>query len=161
MSSIRRQSIISSLVIYAGFIVGLVNVYLFTRKGLFLDPQFGLYNAFIAIATMMMAVSNLAMPSYIHKFYPYYKDNLPPKKNDLLTWALASSAIGFILIIIIGIVIRDLVVQKYVTNAPDLVKYYWWLFPFGFGLMVYSVLEAYAWQEKLSVLTRPYSDSVK
>jgi O-antigen/teichoic acid export membrane protein len=93
------------------------------------------------------------MQSYIYKFYPYYKDNLPFKKNDLLTWALVCATFGFFIIIIIGIFIRDLVVQKFITNAPDLVKYYGWLFPFGFGLTMYSVLEAYAWQERLSVLT--------
>ena len=69
MSSIRRQSIISSLVIYIGFAVGLLNTYLFAKEGIFLDAQFGLYNAFIAIATMMMGFANLAMPSFIHKFY--------------------------------------------------------------------------------------------
>ena len=55
MSTIRRQSIVSSLVIYIGFAVGLLNIYLFTKQGIFTDTQFGLYNAFIAIATMMMA----------------------------------------------------------------------------------------------------------
>jgi O-antigen/teichoic acid export membrane protein len=70
MSNIRRQSIISSIVIYIGFAIGLLNIYLFTKQGLFTDPQFGLYNAFIAIATTMMAFANLAMPSYIYKFFP-------------------------------------------------------------------------------------------
>jgi O-antigen/teichoic acid export membrane protein len=56
-------------------------------------------------------------------------------------------------VLIAGFVFKDFVVQKYVTNAPELIKYYTWLFPFGFGLTVYSVLEAYAWQEKKSVLT--------
>ena len=101
MGNIRRQSIISSVVIYIGFAIGILNIYLFTRQGLspddhFTDAQFGLYNAFIAIATTMMAFANLAMPSYIYKFFPYYKDHLPPKKNDLITWALVVSSIGYL-----------------------------------------------------------------
>ena len=52
--SIRRQSIISSVVIYIGFLIGLCNIYFFTKQGRFEEAQFGLYNAFIAIATMMM-----------------------------------------------------------------------------------------------------------
>src|SRR5215831_9993429 len=108
MSTIRRQSIISSLVIYSGFAVGLLNVYLFTKQGLFTDEQFGLYNAFIAIATTMMAFSNLAMPAYISKFFPYYHDHLPTKKNDLLTWVLTVSTIGFLLVIVAGIVFKGL-----------------------------------------------------
>ena len=153
MSNIRRQSIISSLVIYIGFAVGLLNTYLFAKEGIFLDSQFGLYNAFIAIATMMMGFANLAMPSYIHKFYPYYKDHAPGAKNDQLTIAILISVIGFILVIIAGILFKGLVVKKYGTNAPEVVTFYNWIFPLGFGLTTYTILEAYAWQLHKSVFT--------
>lgn len=153
MSNIRRQSIISSVVVYFGFALGFVNTYLFTKEGSFTPEQYGLVNAFIAIANIMYAFAHLGSPSVIYKFYPYYKDNLSDRKNDLAAWALLVSTIGFGLVIIAGVLLKDLVVKKYVTNAPDLVKYYHLLFPFGFGLTVYSVLEAYAWQEKKSVLT--------
>ena len=55
-----------------------------------------LISIFMPIATLMMAFAGLAMPSYIFKFYPYYNDNLPPRKNDMLTWALLIGIIGFI-----------------------------------------------------------------
>jgi O-antigen/teichoic acid export membrane protein len=153
MSNIRRQSIISSLVIYAGFAVGLLNTWLFTKQGLFLDQQFGLYNAFIAIAMMMMAVANLAMPSYIYKFYPYYKDHLPAKKNDQLTIAVVTGIMGFFLVVVAGIIFKGLVIKKYITNAPEIVTHYNWIFILGFGFLVYSILEAYAWQLHKSVFT--------
>ena len=153
MSTIRRQSIISSIVIYIGFAIGLLNTYLFTKQGLFTDEQYGLYNAFIAIATMMMAFANLAMPSYIYKFFPYYNEHLSPKKNDLLTRALLVSTIGFILVIITGIVFKGLVIRKYSEHSPQIVNYYNWIFPLGFGFLIYTVLEAYAWQLHKSVFT--------
>jgi len=153
MSNIRRQSIISSIVIYIGFAVGLLNTWLFTKQGLFLDPQFGLYNAFIAIAMMMMAVANMAMPSYIYKFYPYYKDHLPAKKNDQLTIAIVTGIIGFILVVAAGVIFKGLVVKKYITNAPEIVTHYNWIFILGFGFLVYTILEAYAWQLHKSVFT--------
>ena len=153
MSNIRRQSIISSVVIYIGFAIGLLNTYLFTRQGLFTDEQYGLYNAFIAIATMMMAFANLAMPSYIYKFFPYYNEHLPLKKNDLLTRALVISTIGFILVIIAGIVFKGLVVRKYSEHSPEIITYYNWIFPLGFGFLIYTVLEAYAWQLHKSIFT--------
>ena len=153
MSSIRRQSIVSSLVIYIGFAVGLLNTYLFAKEGIFLDAQFGLYNAFIAIATMMMGFANLAMPSFIHKFYPYYKQHAQGKNNDQLTLAIIVSVIGFILVLIAGIVFKGLVVKKYGTNAPEVVTFYNWIFPLGFGLTIYTILEAYAWQLHKSIFT--------
>ena len=152
MSSIRRQSIISSVVIYIGFLAGLVNTYFFTREGNFTEAQYGLTTIFIAIATMMAAFAMLAMPSYIFKFYHYYNDHLPPKKNDMITWALLVSTVGFILVMIAGWAMKDLVVKKYGTKSPLLITYYYWIFPFGLGLTIYTVLEAYTWNMGKSVL---------
>jgi O-antigen/teichoic acid export membrane protein len=152
MSSIRRQSIISSAVIYAGFAIGLLNTYFFTKQGLFTEAQYGLTTLFIAIATMMMAFANLAMPSYIFKFFPYYNDHLEPKKNDMITWSLLVSVVGFVLVMIAGITLKDLVIKKYQTNSELLTRYYYWIFPMGLGLTIYTILEAYALALKKSVL---------
>ena len=152
MSSIRRQSIISSIVIYIGFAVGLLNTYFFTREGTFTEAEYGLTTIFIAIATLMASFAALAMPAYIFKFHPYYNDNLPPEKNDMISWALIVSLIGFVLLMIVGWSMKSLVIQKFGTNAPKLVNYYYWIFPMGFGLTIYTVLEAYTWSLHKSVL---------
>ena len=153
MSQIRRQSIISSVVVYLGFAIGFFNTYLFTREGGFTQSQYGITGIFIAVASVMFSFSNLGMPAYIYKFYPYYQDNLPGKKNDMLTWALVFSILGFCLVIIAGILLKDLVIRKYGSNSPDLIRYYYYIFPFGMGLLLFSILEAYAWQLKRSVFT--------
>jgi O-antigen/teichoic acid export membrane protein len=57
------------------------------------------------------------------------------------------------MVTIAGFFLKDLVVKKYITNAPDIVKFYYWLFPFGLGLTLFTLLEAYSWQLRHSVLT--------
>jgi len=52
-----------------------------------------------------------------------------------------------------GIVFKKYVVSLYADNSPAVVYYYYWLFPFGFGLSIYSILEAFAWQLRKSVVT--------
>ncbi|MDB5277005.1 MAG: lipopolysaccharide biosynthesis protein [Ferruginibacter sp.] len=153
MSQIRRQSIISSLMVYFGFSLGFLNTYLFTRDGGFTKEQYGLTGIFIAIATLMYSFANLGMPSYIAKFYPYYNANLDKKRNDILTWALLISLAGFCLVAISGVYFKDTIIRKFGQNSPELVAYYYWIFPFGLGLTLYSILESYAWQLKKSVLT--------
>ncbi|SRR5579871_1241138 len=153
MSTIRRQSILSSGIVYLGFALGALNTYLFTRQGGFTPEEYGLTGLFISIANVMYSVANLGMQAYIYKFYPYYNDNLPKKKNDLMTWALTIAKTGFVLVIIGGIIFKSLVIRKFGEHSAELVKYYYWIFPFGYGLMVYSLLEAYAWQLKESVFT--------
>ncbi|HEV7782545.1 MAG TPA: lipopolysaccharide biosynthesis protein, partial [Chitinophagaceae bacterium] len=156
MSTIRRQSIISSLIIYAGFAVGLLNTYFFTREGFnnsFSKEEYGLTTIFLAMAIMMTSLGSLAMPAYIYKFFPYYKDNLRPKQNDMLSWALLMGVIGFLLVMLTGIAMKDLVIRKFGTNSPLLIMYYYWVFPFGLGLTVYSILEAYTWCLGKAVVT--------
>ena len=153
MSQIRRQSIISSVMVYFGFTLGFLNTYLFTRDGGFTKEQYGLTGIFIAIGTLMFSFSNIGMTSYIFKFYPYYNDNLTKKRNDLLTWALLISLISFCFVAISGVYFKDTIIRKFGQNSPELVKYYYWIFPFGLGLTLYSILESYAWQLKKSILT--------
>jgi O-antigen/teichoic acid export membrane protein len=145
MSNIRRQSIISSVVIYIGFAVGLLNTWFFTRQGNFTEAEYGLITIFIAIAAMMTSIASMAMPSFIYKFYHYYNDNLPPRRNDMITWSLLVSFMGFILVMLAGWFLKDLVIRKFGANSPLLVTYYYWIFPLGLGLTIYSVLEAYTW----------------
>ncbi|MFT3679364.1 MAG: polysaccharide biosynthesis C-terminal domain-containing protein [Ferruginibacter sp.] len=153
MSQIRRQSIISSVMVYIGFALGFVNTYLFTKEGGFSKEEYGLVGIFVAIAALMYAAANLGMPAYIGKFFPYYKSNLHYKQNDLLTWGLVFSTIGFCLITIAGLYFKDLVILKFGKNSPLLVHYYYWIFPFGLGLTLYSILEAYAWQLQRAIIT--------
>ena len=103
MSTIRKQSIISSGIVYFGFGLGAITNILLARE--FNPDQYGLISGmFLALGTIMYAVANLGMGSYIGKFYPYYKDNLQPKKNDLIGWALLFSLAGFLVVALAGIV---------------------------------------------------------
>jgi O-antigen/teichoic acid export membrane protein len=153
MSTIRRQSIISSFVVYFGFALGFLNTYLFTREGGFTKEVYGLTGAFIAIANIMFAIAGLGMPSYLVKFFPYYKSHLPDNKNDQLAWALLIPCFGFLVVLIAGVVFKDILIDKVFNNSPELLQYYYWIFPFGFGYTIFMVLEAYAWQHKKSVLS--------
>jgi O-antigen/teichoic acid export membrane protein len=140
--------------VYAGFLVGFINTYLFTKQGsLFTPSEYGLTIIFISVGNLMYAFANLGMISVVYKFYPYYNDNLPKKQNDLLTWTLLVSLIGFCFVVLAGFVFKDLVVRKFGGNSPEFVKYYLWIFPFGFSLLIFSILEIFAWNIRKSIFT--------
>lgn len=151
MSTIRRQSIISSGLVYFGFGLGFIYTLLFAKG--FTPEQYGLVSLFGALSSIMYYAGNLGAPTYIYKFYPYYRDHLPAKKNDMVTWSLLVGMGGFLLVMAGGLVFKSYVIRKFGEQSPDLVKYYYWLFPFALGYSFFSLLEAYAWQLKRSVLT--------
>ncbi len=153
MSHIRRQSIISSVVVYFGFALGLINTALFIRQGGFSREQYGLTGIFIAFANIMFSLASLGMPAYISKFFPYYKAHTDEKNNDQLTWALLLPVFGFLIVLLLGLGLKHIVVDKIFNNSPELLKYYYWTFPFGFGLTIFLVLESYLWQQGKAVLS--------
>lgn len=154
MSEVRRQSIISTVFVYLGFLTGFINTWLFTHQGSPFSPsEYAMTGIFIAVGNLMYAFANLGMVSVVYKFYPYYNDNLPKKKNDLLTWALLVSLVGFCLVIIAGLVFKDLVVRKFGANSPLFLEYYKWTFPFGLGILLFSLFEVFAWNIRKSIFT--------
>lgn len=160
MSTIRRQSIISSFVVYIGFALGFLNTYLLTRQGGFTKEQYGLIAIFVAVAQLMFSVSNVGMSAFITKFFPYYKANLPNKKNDQLTIALLLPCLGFLLVVALGLLFKDVVANRMFNNSPELLQHYYWLFPFGFGFTIFMILEAYAWQHGEAVMSNTLKEVI-
>src|ERR1700674_91208 len=109
MSTIRRQSIISSVLIYIGFVFGAINTYLFTKEGLFTPEQYGLTRAIIITANFFYGFASFGVLSVIYKFFPYYRDNLDDEKNDLLGICLLVGFFGFILTALAGYIFEPLV----------------------------------------------------
>ena len=46
MGNIRKQTIISSVLVYIGFFIGFINNYLYTKTGSFTPEQYGLTRIF-------------------------------------------------------------------------------------------------------------------
>jgi len=153
MGSIRKQTIISSLLVYIGFGVGAINTWLYTRENfLFIPAQYALINLFPVIGQLILCFATLSSLSVLNKFYPYYKDNLPNNKNDLFTRTLIITLIGFVLVAVCGYIFQPLIVRKFSENSKLLVDYYRWVFVFGFGITMFSVLEAYSWSIHKTIL---------
>lgn len=153
MGTIRKQTIVSSLLVYLGFFVGAFNIYLYTKNGSFTEAEFGLTRLFFDIAQNFYAFGSLGFIAVMYKFYPYYKDHLPHKKNELLTIALSLAFIGFIILVFLGWVFEPLVVRKFSERSSLFINYYYWVFPFAFGMLFFSVLEGYSWAIQKTVVS--------
>ena len=82
MTTIRKQSIYSSIFIYIGFAIGAFNVlYLFPKY--FTKEEFGLTRILVDIALILSTLCTAAAVPVGLKFNPYYKSHQPGKKNDL------------------------------------------------------------------------------
>ncbi|MEO6001054.1 MAG: lipopolysaccharide biosynthesis protein [Chitinophagaceae bacterium] len=144
MGDIRKQSISSSVLIYIGFAFGALNTILLTKQGFFDPAQYGLMQAMISINQVFYSFACFGVVSIMSRFYPYYYDSLKKNQNDLLTLAFAIAMIGFVLVVLGGFLFKPLFIQKFSEKSPEVVNYYFWLFPFTFFYLIFSILEAHA-----------------
>lgn len=120
-------------------------MYFFTHKAWFTTDQYGLTRILLEFSNFIFAFSTLGVTSYLYKFFPYYQDNLEPKKNDLLSIAFILSLCGFIITCISIFFLQGFIIQKFSTNSLLFVQYFYIALPLSFFLLLYNVLEAYSY----------------
>lgn len=152
MGQIRKQTIQSSFLSYAGFLIGAINTYFFTKQGLFTPEQYGLTQTIISITQIIAPIGTLGMTIYMGKFFPYYFDRLSHKRNDMLGIAVAVSAIGALLVFAGCLIFEPLVVRKFSERSHLLVKFYYWSLLFAFFFLCFMILESYLYTLKKTVL---------
>lgn len=153
MGTIRKQTIISSVLVYIGFFIGAINMYIYTKDGSFTLEQFALTRIFFDFAQNMYAFGALGVIPVIYKFYPYYKDNLEKHKIDLMTWGMIAAGIGFVLVLSAGWYFRPFFESQFVEKSKLIVDYYYWMFPFALGMLFFSVLEGFCWALQQTVFS--------
>ena len=152
MSGIRKQAIISSILVYIGIPFGALNTYFFVKQGAFSSDQYGLTRLFNDVAQNFFVFASLGLVPVLCKFYPYYKDNLPDKENDLLGRTFSKVLVGFVLVTIASVIFEPLVIRKFGARSALFVQYYFWVLPYAFGLLLFSLLEGYSWVLQKTVL---------
>jgi O-antigen/teichoic acid export membrane protein len=160
MSQIRKRSLKAAVWIYAGFLIGAINTYFFTHKSWFTTDQNGLTRVMIDISILICGFSTLGVTTYLFKFFPYYKDNVEDRRNDILGLALIVAFVGFILTSIGLIAIEPIVVRKFSEKSILLVEYFYWCLPMACFILLYNILESYAYGYHEGVLTSLLKETV-
>ena len=73
MANIRKQAIISSLLVYLGFAIGAINTYFFTKNGSFTPDQFGLTRVFYDLGQNIYVFGSLGVIPIVTSFIPTTK----------------------------------------------------------------------------------------
>ena len=153
MANIRRQSIKGTIWVYTGFAIGAFITFLFTYKSWFSPLEYGLTRSILDIGSLVFVFSCFGSTFYLYKFFPYYKDNLPSKQNDLLGLAIKISTIGFIIVVAMLYLLEPNIIRKFSAKSLLLVQYFYLTIPAGFFMLMYGLLEAYSYGFSKGVTT--------
>ena len=155
MGNLRKQTILSSIIIYVGFLIGFLNTYLYTREGInsFTTEQYGLTRIINDLGFTFFSFASLGVMSFVYKFHPFYSTNLRQKENDQVAVSTLLVCLGFALVCIASVIFEPLFVQKFSERSQLLVVYYYWILPFTAGILFFTVFEAFAWFVNYSPIT--------
>ena len=152
MATIRKQSIYSSLFIYAGFAIGALNVMYFFPT-FFTPEQFGLTRIIMDIALIFATICSAGALPITFKFSPYYQHHLPKEKNDLMTMILLYTAFCCVMLILVFPYITPWALRKFGKNSPYLIEYFHYVLPLTISLVVFAVLEVFTWMIKKTIVS--------
>ena len=144
MATIRKQSIYSSIYIYAGFAIGAFNV-LFLFPKFFTPEEFGLTRILMDIALILSMICTAGTLPVAMKFYPFYKHYLPREKNELPTLVLMIGTLMCVLLYIAFPLIEPIALRKFADRSPILVNHLRLVIPLTISLVALSMLEAFSW----------------
>lgn len=152
MGVVRKQSILSSLFTYIGFAIGAVNILLLFPR-YFTAEEIGLTRILLDVSLLCATLCTLGTVPMVLKFYPVYHRYLPQKKNDLPVLSLVLVALGIVFFIASMPVLKPWILRKFGSRSPLFVDYFDLIYPFTITLTLFSVLEAYAWSVRKTVLS--------
>src|SRR4051812_15409510 len=152
MGIIRKQSIYSSVFSYLGFVVGAVNKLLIFPL-FFSTTEIGLTTVAVDLGLVFASLATFGSNSVTAKFFPFYKDYLPKKKNDLPSITLFMCISGCIVITLALVIFKGFIIRKFGQNSAMFVTHYHLLYPLVVTIALFLLFEAFAWSIRSTVVS--------
>ena len=150
-TTIQRQSILSTIVIFAGFGFGGLN-FIVLQPHLLKTEEWGLTRVVTEAAVLMASFSTMAMPQVVGKFMPFYKRYLPDSQNDLPFISALFSGFGMLLTLLALLILKPQITQIFGRKNPLFEPYYFTLLLFTFFQGVFLSMEVFAWYAGKTIL---------
>ncbi len=141
MGVVQRQGISSTIISYAGTVLGFINkIVLFTN--ILTQAQVGFINVLPQIAVLFAQFAALGTPNATLRFFPYFRQK-DQQHHGFLMGFLLINVIGFALVCLVFFLFRDQILQVWEDKSPLLWKYYYLILPFIFCYVLINFFEAY------------------
>lgn len=143
-TTIQRQSILSTIVIFAGFGIGALNLIVLQPRILSTE-QWGLTRVVTEAAILLANFATLGTTPVIAKFFPFYKRHLGYKDIDLPAITFSIFAAGILITLLLLQIFKPQIVQIFGKNNPLFSPYYYTLSLFVLFQGSFIYMELFAW----------------
>lgn len=143
MGNVRKQSISSFFLIYAGFILGAFNQIVLFGKFL-TAAEVGLTAVFSDFYVLFTILTTLGSITTFYKFYPLYKHHLSADQNDLPGIYILVNFFGLSLFLVAVFVFQGFFASKFGVQSPLFVEHYLLVIPYTVTCLMMYMFESFA-----------------
>lgn len=142
MGIVIRQSIYSTIISYAGVVVGYMNLLYLYPKFLTLD-QVGLFRTIQDAAILLSPFAQFGLTQSIFRFYPKFVKE-KGASHTFITLMMLLALAGFAIFFVLFKFFETPILSYFQTNAKEIIQYSSWVLWLTLVLVMLSVLEAFS-----------------
>lgn len=142
MGIVIRQSIYSTIISYAGVVIGYINLLYLYPKFLSLD-QIGLFRTIQDAAILLAPFAQFGLTQSIFRFYPQFvKDK--STSHTFITLMMLLALAGFAIFFVIFKIFETPLLAYFQDNAKEIIQYSSWVIWLTLLMVMISALEAFS-----------------
>ena len=142
MGIVIKQSFKILSITYFGMIIGLINT-LWLYPLLLNEEQIGLVRILVNSSVLLTSFAALGASQITIKYFPYFKDE-KNNNNGFLTFIILLSTVGFIFLLIVLFLSKQVIINIYASTSPLLIQYLNFIPIIVFFVLFFSIFESYA-----------------
>ncbi len=148
MGIVLKQSLNNTLITYAGFGIGALNV-LFLYTNFMAEDYYGLIQVITSAALILAPILAVGVPNALVKFYSSFDDT--QEQDSFLTLMLLLPLILILPVALISHIANDAIGSFLAKENPIVKDYVWYIFIIGMAMAYFEVFYAWARIEMKSV----------
>jgi O-antigen/teichoic acid export membrane protein len=156
MGVIKKQSILNTLVVYTGIIIGFANLLYF--QPFYLKPEeIGLTRVLFSFSGILSVLMPLGTANIIIRFFPQYRND-EEGHNGFMGLALIYGFASFLFLSALLYLSQDFITAQYVRQSRLFADYFWLVYPLAFFLSFIQLMNVYAFSLFKSVVPSIFSE---
>jgi len=142
LGTIRKQSIVSTIYIYTGVIIGFISTGILMPRFL-TEAQNGIIKLLVSYSLLFAQFASLGFQTATVRFFPYFKDKERGHHGYFLLLMMVG-IIGFALFLILYYLIKAPIINYESAKNSEFANYFFLILPLTFFFLLFNLLDIYA-----------------
>jgi O-antigen/teichoic acid export membrane protein len=142
LGTLRKQSIVSTIYIYTGVLIGFISTGILMPRFL-TEAQNGIVKLLVSYSLLFAYFASLGFQTSAVRFFPYFKDKGRGHHGFFFLLVLVA-IIGFSLFLILYYLIKTPIINYESAKNSEFANYFFLILPLTFFFLLFNLLDIYA-----------------